>query len=481
MAGIDNNTLLYLRGDSFKDLSPNALSLNVVGNPLIKTDSFRFNSTNKYIQIDSPILTFNSDFTIEYFIKFYDTHSYQPIFICGQAYNEIFDNSHYSNRLDFGGGVGGTGMHPPIHDAELEVWYHFAVVRKNGVLTAYRNGIKFGNSFSSTFTPKRVLYGINRDPYYPNNWCNISLKNFRISNIARYTEDFTPPTQPFNSITINKTNQTDTNIEFNIEKLGQETINKVEVLVNGTVSETYSDNYDNIDYLIDTELCVVGNNNITIRVTFDDIYTEELSLTHKVNVDELPLETPLLDTVERVKLLTKSKQSEKNMLSNILTSKNVEVSEEDKMSDLIGKVDLLGANPEKLYLYKYGDECVDVTGGWVNTVSNMENTEEGLVITNSTYYSTVYPNNMVDLSEFNTLCMEYKLTYGTGVILATSKNKNSNVGAHLISSTWDNSNVPLNEFRVIRNNINSLSGSHYTCVIGIDSSNYIITKIWLEK
>ena len=59
--------------------------------------------------------------------------------------------------------------------------------------------------------------------------------------------------------------------------------------------------------------------------------------------------------------------SEANRLKNILISKNVECEDNDKMPSLIDKVNLL-ENPDnnKLYLYKEGDECTDITGGWID-------------------------------------------------------------------------------------------------------------------
>ena len=57
MAGIDNNTLLYLRGDSFNDLSFNQVQLTNNGVTLAEDDLFGksldFSVTGKYITIPS--------------------------------------------------------------------------------------------------------------------------------------------------------------------------------------------------------------------------------------------------------------------------------------------------------------------------------------------------------------------------------------------------------------------------------------------
>lgn len=360
MAGIDNNTLLYLRGDSFEDLS---LNPKVVTNNGVSLDNncFKFGASKRLIIDNNDVFAFGTgDFTVEMEV-FLTNYSESDLFVSNNNYKDFYFNINPSGKLRFDTTVITQYSTSTIL---LNTWSNVCISRKDGTVYMFINGKLQNNALNNgniTMTSPRIGY----HDAYTSDKIEGNIRNIRVSNIARYTEDFTPPTKPFNSITINKTNQTNTNIEFNIEKLGQETINKVEVLVNGTVSETYSDNYDNINYLIDKELCSIDNNKITIRVTYDDTYTEELSLNHNTTIDKLPQETPLLDTVERVKLLTELKQNEKTMLSSILTSKNVEVSEEDKMSDLIGKVDLLvSAPPPPLYLYKEGEECVDITGGW---------------------------------------------------------------------------------------------------------------------
>ena len=497
MAGIDNNTLFYLRGDSLKDLSPNNISIVNQGTTIVDNS----------INLDSGYFTCNTGFkdinttkywTIEWW-EYSTGASVGGSFLCNKPFTAgdgggVIVGYYSNNGFYLGSTAGGwNGFdRTSIKDKVLNIWVHWALVRNGDNFVMYKNGVKYWNGTSSIlpYAWDNNRFGIGM--WYASGGIRFgykaNIKNFRISNIARYTEDFTPPTRPYNSITINKTNQTDTNIEFNIEKLGQETINKVEVLVNGTVSETYSDNYDSINYLIDTELCSIGNNKITIRVTFDDVYTEELSLTHTYTVDELPLETPLLDTVKRVKLLTKSKQYEKNMLSSILTSKNVEVTEEDKMSDLIGKVDLLGEYDDPiLWLYKDGIENVvfEILGSGI-TIDKFHFTGSGV------YASKKVSTNTIDLTSYKTLKVEYgncTTTKGTsyypviGFGVATTKQTGDN---HLTSKTASSSSYPFSNSNSISSlDISNINGLYY---IDIYVNSYAgatldinINKIWLEK
>ena len=505
MAGIDNNTLFYLRGDSLKDLSFNNIPIVNQGATVIDNS---INLDNGYFTCNTGFKDINTTkyWTIEW--EEYSTgNATGGCVICNKPFTPAHENGfivgyYHSNQVYLGSNYNTptwNGFSSIIVKDKIDnVWVHWALVRNDNSFTMYKNGVKYWSGATSilpyAWDNNGFAVGMWYGPTTIEKGYKANIKDFRISNVARYTEDFTPPTQPFNSITINKTNQTDTNIEFNIEKLGQETINKVEVLVNGTVSETYSDNYDSINYLIDTELCSIGNNKITIRVTFDDVYTEELSLTHTYTVDELPLETPLLDTVKRVKLLTKSKQYEKNMLSSILTSKNVEVTEEDKMSDLIGKVDLLGEyDGPILYLYKEGDECTDVTGGWgiTNSSHNVttptyERTDRlraHIVCGNSNgHHCGFISNKAIDLTGYSKIYFDMS-NYHTDEFdrgLINIKSGSSSV-ASIGSPAYENAPRQIREIDI--SNINT------SCIIQITAetvwngkqAEVVIYNIWLEK
>lgn len=99
-------------------------------------------------------------------------------------------------------------------------------------------------------------------------------------------------------------------------------------------------------------------------------------------------------------------------LSSILTSKNVEVTEEDKMSDLIGKVDLLGdVPPPPLYLYKEGDKCVDVTGGWKSGFTYRSGSitfnSDHIDITTIAGVRTIVPNKKINVTKYKKLYVQF--------------------------------------------------------------------------
>lgn len=69
MAGIDNNTLLYLRGDSLKDLSVSPKT--ITNNGVVNEQGGLFGNRLYFNQnsFDVPIQFGTSDFTIEFFFN----------------------------------------------------------------------------------------------------------------------------------------------------------------------------------------------------------------------------------------------------------------------------------------------------------------------------------------------------------------------------------------------------------------------------
>jgi len=70
-------------------------------------------------------------------------------------------------------------------------------VRSGGLWTLYVNGVNIAST-STSYT-----FGNNSAPFYIGNWANKNapwqgyIDEFRVSTVARYTANFTPPTAPF--------------------------------------------------------------------------------------------------------------------------------------------------------------------------------------------------------------------------------------------------------------------------------------------
>ena len=505
MAGIDNNTVLYLRGDSFTDLSLSPK--NITNNGLIISDNSIFSKSLDFtIAKNATVIlpTFlDKPFTVEWYE--YDTG-------VNQGNTSIFTNViNASGNNGFGILCLGTGKRTvinlssssaswdicqdkPIGNDILNKWVHRCLVYDGDKVISYENGKKY---CELNLNGKKILSSYNTFQF--NRWRNSELssgkyiENYRISNIARYTEDFTPPTQPYNSINITITNKDSSKIDFNISKLGQEVVNKVEVLVNNVVSKTYN-NIGDLTYNIDNNLCCIGNNNIIIRVTYDDNYTEEEILTHTVTVDNLPTTSSLKDVMDRQELLNSSIEVQKNNLKNILISKNLEITEdENKLSVLIPRVSELGEIAPPLYLYNEGDECIDITGGLV-----VKHNHNGEYTKNSNYiylygnsslsggYLTLSTSNKIDLTKYSKIKIlaDILSVSTTGRFEVYIKNSFG-------SYPWDNI-VSSSAFKTVINSqileldISTLNSIYYVCFganagsSGSGSVKVNIHKIWLE-
>lgn len=501
MAGIDNNTVLYLRGDSFNDLSPNPKNVTNNGCIVDTGDDLNkvifFNGTTNYLCVDKNTINdiIENDFTIELYFKTNSSDT-QTIFMMDDSTNpnsttcsiRLVINDNNSVVLSFNAGY--ESSYPKIvysYTIPINTFYHIAITKLGKNVSLFLNGVFVGSTnIQNPIKKENAPLTFGRYGNANNRIFSGIITSIRISNVARYTEDFTPPTQPFNSLAINVSNQTDTNIEFNLEKLGQETINKVEVLVNGIVSETYTDSYDNIDYLIDKSLLYFGNNNITIRVTFDDKYTEEKVLAYKSDIPTLPVisgTSSLLNTLNSIKEATSLVEAERNKLAHILTSKNVEVSEDEKMSELIDKVELFDSVPERLYLYKDGDECVDVTGGFIIYKNNANTVPVGVFESKDSYieldatkgYASCGSNNTINVSEFKTLYIDSETNDSNAICCFTTVQNLVTTNRVAVVETTKNG-----VRGVVSIDISKLNSSYFLG-LGLGTSITKIYKIWLEK
>ena len=79
-------------------------------------------------------------------------------------------------------------------------WHHYALVSDGTVCTFYIDGVSRASHRVIYFSfPNKNLFIGSRDVGFNSGDgdCMINLDEFRISDIARYTSNFTPPTKPF--------------------------------------------------------------------------------------------------------------------------------------------------------------------------------------------------------------------------------------------------------------------------------------------
>jgi hypothetical protein len=206
----DANTLLLLHMDgtdgstSFEDDNGARAQrgITAIGGALVSTAqsqfggaSALFDGNGDYLNLTTdPAYTFAGDFTIECWYRlpgavpsiapfFFNDHLFYLTNDGGVAKYAIFSGGN--NRLLTGS----------IGTVSSGVWYHVAFVRSGSTLAAYHNGVQQATStWSNTMTTQANNY----IGFYPSSsFFNGHIDEYRISNSARYTANFTPSTTPF--------------------------------------------------------------------------------------------------------------------------------------------------------------------------------------------------------------------------------------------------------------------------------------------
>ncbi|MCR4341691.1 MAG: LamG domain-containing protein [Gemmatimonadaceae bacterium] len=219
MAGNDANTLLLLHMDgadastTFTDSSASARTITRVGNAQIDTAQSKFggasglfDGTGDYLTVpDSADWAFGSgNFTIDFWIRV--AASTNAARIAGHQTTDSntgwrmgarTDNGNWYFDLYSGGSliVNVTTASP----LSANTWTHMAFVKNGTDYRFYKDGTSVGSStdanvvgdYTGTF---RIGSDIDAAAFL-NGW----LDEFRISNIARWTTTFTPPTEAYSA------------------------------------------------------------------------------------------------------------------------------------------------------------------------------------------------------------------------------------------------------------------------------------------
>lgn len=212
-----NLVQLLLHGDgadgstTFTDSSSFARTTTPFGNAQIDTAqsqfggaSMLFDGTGDYVICDDQVAPVGTgDVTIEYWVRWnnvttlnqcqFDTRS------AGGANEPLIATS-----LSVG-----TTLRVQIDNADrmttsiaINTWYHIALTRASGVWRALKNGVQFGSNHNSAtnLTGNDVTVGAFRDDrnINANNKMRGWLDEVRYTvGVARYTANFTVPSQPF--------------------------------------------------------------------------------------------------------------------------------------------------------------------------------------------------------------------------------------------------------------------------------------------
>ena len=144
-----------------------------------------------------------TDFTVMWWQNLTNNTQYPRIFDMGSSYEGTTGVSIESTGTNFlfwnGNGYTSRSFSASVNDTN---WHHVAMIRtiSDNVLRIYRDGvsnaqINYSGAFGSTNSNALFLLGIRRDTEYLSEAANGYITQFVFDNgLARYTEDFTPPT-----------------------------------------------------------------------------------------------------------------------------------------------------------------------------------------------------------------------------------------------------------------------------------------------
>jgi hypothetical protein len=185
-----------------KDRTQNNLTITPYGNVQLSTDvkkngtgSMFFDGVGDNVSIaNTPYLTLGTgDFTIEAWFNQISQLPYAHLFTTTTSYGTT-NGLRITTNGNFNVLTSNTGLISGVGSFTNGTWQHFALVRSGTTLTIYQNGISVGTATTSvSFVMDTFMVG--GEGTYP---FNGYIDDFRVTKgVARYTSNFTPPSQSF--------------------------------------------------------------------------------------------------------------------------------------------------------------------------------------------------------------------------------------------------------------------------------------------
>ena len=200
----DEHTLLLLHCDDYSDSSMYGIEL-MDKSAQVSTEqskfggkSMYFNGSTRLVMSDAKAKIFDfgtGDFTVEAWI-YPEEISTDNFIFSGSADGSFFFGRQTGN---FNLGIGRTGV---LWDSvapvpmQANTWSHVAAVRSKGQVSLYVNGNQTGplaNTNAYSMAGFIACIGSQGTNYYYKGY----MDEIRVSNVARWTESFVPPTQPY--------------------------------------------------------------------------------------------------------------------------------------------------------------------------------------------------------------------------------------------------------------------------------------------
>lgn len=204
----DEHTLLLLHGDSLEDSSMYQVPITNSG-VVVSSNQSKFGGKSLYFNGDSYLtisaLNLQIDLNNEWTIEFWSRASKQNTSKCAVFYMQNSKNGFvfYSNADEnvrlFAGNSGWTFI--PVTTVGTEIvdkWTHRAITKKDSTIYCFEDGKVTAEILASgTITMRDTfLIGFRKTSDQYGGYFGY-LDEFRISDIARWTSNFTPPTTPY--------------------------------------------------------------------------------------------------------------------------------------------------------------------------------------------------------------------------------------------------------------------------------------------
>lgn len=209
---IDSKTLLLAHFDgNFKDaVTGKEFASYGSGIPVLSYSEHKFGNgcatgianyeTPDFLYIENADIDYNitKEITIDMWIKCTKSASSSGVRIGGKLVNgggfsQLGININYEGYFCILNGISGSfwQLTSKVYKTPIDSkWHHFALVCKNGTVTLFLDGKKI-------YTTTRTIYS-----KIGNMTCllcetGVFIDELRISNVARYENDFIPPTKPY--------------------------------------------------------------------------------------------------------------------------------------------------------------------------------------------------------------------------------------------------------------------------------------------
>lgn len=217
MAGIDSYVQLLLHCDgvdqstSFPDSSDYSRSISAVATAQVDTDiTDAFGNNEGVLQCDGnsdylSVTDFaeldlgSTDFTFDFWVRFNSISGHQGFFGRDDGSSYFYCAWESGSHIRFRDYPSDTINTAWSWSPSINTWYHIAIVRYSDNVRCYVDGTQLGATIpcSGTFTARTSPLFIGSSfsaGYFLNGW----IDEFRFSpGIARWTSNFTPPTEPY--------------------------------------------------------------------------------------------------------------------------------------------------------------------------------------------------------------------------------------------------------------------------------------------